>query len=222
MCTWEQAIAQVMALTTPGIAGKPQTRTDVIAYFEARYPGERTLSDGTTRHEWKEKLTDALQTTVVDKNDRPYKRASLARRFQFDARTGQERYKSARVTAKQQEEYKAVGALLPTIKARPPKGGYHVSYSGGVRFSKCEAVDFDVDITGTDAQALAENPELLEDIVMSLYLEDDESGIGFCSLEDGVGREDIEVSANDDDFQEQTREYQEKSAHVYARPFAKR
>lgn len=213
MANWYDDAVQMVKDST----SHPRTRDEVISYFKNKYPGVKMLKTGEKRYEWKEKLTDMLQSTATDSKGQPYKRASIARRFQKDTKTGKDRYESTKPSKKQQTEYKDVGALLP---GKPPKNGYHVSYKGGVRFSECEYVSFELDITGEYAEELAKHPDRLEDIVMRIYLEDEESGIGTCDLEGGPDNE-LTVHPNADDYAIPTRQYKGKSAHKYHKPFFK-
>lgn len=152
------------------------TRDLVIDYFKQEYPGKSVQKNGRVIEEWKGKLVGALEATALDKNGKPYKRASLQRRFE----TGRE---TSKVSAKQKAEYKAVGALLPPI---PPDGGYVVSGTIHIRYSRtCEEREIeDIYITGEAARLFAETADI--QIVINLYNDmdaEDPEGYAPCDSE---------------------------------------
>lgn len=92
------------------------------------------------------------------------KKASIQRQFQYDSRTGQERYKGEKVTASTRERYESLGKELPpvgrklqgdsitiTVKGEQALGEKH---GGGTRDREIE-----VTLTGANAQEFINNPD---------------------------------------------------------------
>lgn len=142
-----------------------QSRSAVIGYYQDTYGAA-----------WKSHAAAAIAGTT-DKKSRSYKSAS--RQFQMNKQTGQERYKSEKMTAATREKYQALGQKLPPIgrKLRDnsitfhikgdqqpgPRGGLTRKREFDVSFSGAAAQDF---ITSPSFEALWEaygvNPELFE------------------------------------------------------------
>ena len=95
---------------------------------------------------------------TTDKSSRAYKSAS--RQFQFDKRTGQERYKSERVTAATRERYETIGKQLPPSSYNP-KGDITITVkgtqSGGTRGGTRDR-SFTATFSGSDAYGFVNNP----------------------------------------------------------------
>ncbi len=131
-----------------------KTRSEVVEYFRETYPGR----DKKGNEAWKPRAAEAL-AGPADKKSTAYK--SAMRQFQFDKRTGQERYKSAKVAPQTKARYEAVGEKLPpdhytpkgdsvtiTIQARQkagPRGGYRER-------------EFTATFKGPDAYKFVNNP----------------------------------------------------------------
>lgn len=72
-------------------------RAEIAEYYQDKY-GQN----------WKSHIVNDLHNLNPNA-----KRASIAREFQYDARKGQERYKSERMTGATKERYQALGKTLP-------------------------------------------------------------------------------------------------------------
>ncbi len=119
-------------------AGTPMaTKADLVAYFKHESP-----------RNWQSKLTEALFPFTTAKNTH-----NLARRFNSGAKGGENRLDRPG-SKKEQQEYKALGEMLPP---KPPEGGYHIEGEVYIKFSdgECEPREVSEDITGEDAEALA-------------------------------------------------------------------
>ena len=155
-----------------------ETREQVINYFKAEYPGEKVLKNGSIRYEWKEQLTSMLEAFTVDAKGKPYKRASIARRFQKDTKTGKDRYESTQPNAKQKAEYKAIGALLPKADGLSVYGKLYIQYS-----QTCEEREIDIVLEGDALKAFLENPSF--ELLVNVYQDDDydtEDGFKPCNM----------------------------------------
>lgn len=90
-------------------------RSDIVEHYQDTYG-----------QDWKTHIVNDIH--ALNPNA---KRASIAREFQYDARKGQERYKSERMTNATKERYQALGKTLPPrgTQATVHFTGY-VYYSG--------------------------------------------------------------------------------------------
>lgn len=130
-------------------------RREIVMWYQQEYGAS-----------WRGKIVDDLQQLFPGA-----KRASLAREFQFDKRTGKERWESTKVTAKTKARYEALGKKLPpkrsiyprsiTITARgtvnPSPSGRAKSRGSGDRRGARNRV-FTVNLQGTDAFDFMQNP----------------------------------------------------------------
>ncbi len=111
----------------------PGTRDEVIARYQEEYPGQRTLKNGQVRYEWKEKIiSDEL---ALNPNA---KRASIARRYQNDTKTGKPRYLSTKPSKAQQAQYKELGETLEPMDYDVPEEGIDITYVGEAMISDNE------------------------------------------------------------------------------------
>ena len=99
-----------------------QSRSAVISYYQDAYGAA-----------WKSHAAAAIAGTT-DKKSRAYKSAS--RQFQMDKRTGQERYKSERVTPATKEKYQALGQELPPIGRSLRKNSITLTVKGDQKAGK--------------------------------------------------------------------------------------
>lgn len=124
------------------------TEQEMINYFQEKYPGKKVQKNGKVIEEWKGKLADAIQPFTKDKNGNPVKRASIMRRFQGGRQSSKRKDQT-------QEEYKALGDLLPM---QPPKNGYLIQGTICLKYSEdCEERYIDIEVTGEAAAALAKS-----------------------------------------------------------------
>lgn len=126
-----------------------ESREAVINYFQNKYPGQKTLKNGSVRYEWKEKIVDAELALNPGT-----KRASLSRRYQKDTRTGKMRFEATQPSKSQQQQYKELSSMI--AKQYRVRGTLCVKYSPGI----CETRKIDISFTGVNAKALGENPDL--------------------------------------------------------------
>lgn len=171
-----------LARLVKNVSRPRETREEVIAYYMARYPGQKTIKDKkkgeSIRYEWKERLTDAIQTLRPESQ-----RKNIARRFQ--ARGGNETpWKGGRVSKAQQEEYKAIGARLPYI---PPEEGVRITGTLCLRYAdnECEDRYFDIQMTGEDFDFFLQSFELQS--IVNVYM--------FCPADYGLGDDPREIPA---------------------------
>lgn len=90
-----------------------KSRSDVVDYFKDTFSGR----DKRGNENWKPQAAMAIAGTT-DKKSTEYKTAM--RQFQFDKRTGQERYLGAKQTHATQARYEAVGRALPPATYKIP------------------------------------------------------------------------------------------------------
>lgn len=159
-----------------------ETRDEVISHYQKEYPGQKTLKNGQVRYDWKDKIVSDELALRPDA-----KRASIARRYQNDKKTGKDRYLSTKPSKSQQEEYKALGETLPPV---PPETiNYTVRVTGEIRISSsCRTVDFEITVgapsdyslQGQNAQDFTEEPNV-EALVLAYWQGDDPGYAGWCS-----------------------------------------
>jgi hypothetical protein len=142
-------------------------RTEIIDYYQDRYGAN-----------WKSHIVDAL-VAITGKS-----RNTVSREFQYDKRTGQERYKSGRVTAATREKYEKLGKTLPPYKVPKNVKGKRarVHFQGSLWFSnKRYAKDFTRTLSIEQTNALLETGafdaiidayEIDPDTVESLQIDD--------------------------------------------------
>lgn len=142
----------------------PETRDEIVAFFEKHYPGQKVDKKGKITEEWKGKLADRLASFTRDKNGQPMSKKNVMRRFQN--RQGK-RWQDTPPSDRQKAEYKALGKTLPPII---PPGGFHVWGKGKIKYSKkCETVKIDEYITGKAAEFLAKTGDV--QVVLNSYNE---------------------------------------------------
>lgn len=180
------------------------TREQIVAYFRELNPGAKVLKSGKIIENWHRPLSEALQPYTQAKGGGPQKVDSIMRRFQ--ARGGKT-WEMIKVGKPQQAEYQALGLSLGWQSLNPPELGYHVTFDGYIRFSSCENKSFEVDITEAMADELAAHCERLIDIMMRVWMNeenDEEASTETCTAErdpdEGVSDPVITVTANSPDF----------------------
>ena len=158
------------------------TRDEVIAHYQQEFPGQKTLKNGQVRYEWKDKIVSDELALHPDA-----KRASIARRYQNDTKTGKPRYLSTKPSKSQQQEYKDLGQTLPPVP--PDDINYTVRVTGEIRISSfCRPVDFTITIgapgayslQGHNAKTFTEKPNVY-DLVQAYWQGDDPGYSGWCS-----------------------------------------
>jgi hypothetical protein len=187
---YENAIEQAEAASRPGFSGK----FEAIQYYQQKYPSQG-------KGGWKQQLVGGLSTITG------MKPKNLEKRFDPQRRANPEKRNA--------KQYQELALLLGLLK--PPPGGYHVHYEGGVQFSDCEEREFDVDITGELAEEVAAHPDRVLDIAMRVYMQqegEDEASAGAC---DEHGAPNITITANSDNYRPPARK-----KHKSATPFMKR
>jgi hypothetical protein len=148
-----------------------ETRDEVIEYFQGEFGDD-----------WKGELSDKLGSVIEDLWGKSMKHANIMRRFQ---NRGGKDWTTTRPSAKQREEYRAVGAELPVM---PPENGYVVDGVLFIRYSQtCERRELPepIYITGEDAELFAQTADV--QIVINLYNEmdaDDPEGYSSCDEPD--------------------------------------
>ncbi len=197
--------ARQQAIDATNHIGKEHpTSEDVISYYKREYPGSKTNKKGVTTYTWQSKLADDLhQVLGIDRD-------SVMRRFQ--SKRG-EALREGKISKKHQDEYELLGGMLPST---PPKNGYHVHYEGGLYFSKCEPISFSRDITGEDADEVAQHPDRIIEIAIMIYMQH-QSGDELPGICDEHGDPEITVTANPDSYRAPT--YKKHKSSV---PFIKR
>jgi hypothetical protein len=164
------------------------TRGQIVAYFRKKFPGIKTQKNGKTIEEWKRPLSEALQPFTKGKKGQQ-EIPSIMRRFQ---NRGKKSWEMTQPSKAQQAEYVELGKSLGWQHLIAPDDGYNVHFDGYVRFSECEPKSFDVDVTGKNAEDLAAHPEYLMEIIMRIWLdEDDDDGVstGVCTVDADHGTE---------------------------------
>jgi hypothetical protein len=150
------------------VSSHRETRAEVIEYFQQEFS-----------EDWKGELSDALNPVIEDLWGKPMKHSNIMRRFQSGRELG------TRVSAKQREEYRSLGAQLPVMA---PENGYVVEGVLFIRYSTiCERRELPAPIyvTGEDAELFAQTADV--QIVINLYNEmdaDDPEGYSSCDEPD--------------------------------------
>lgn len=142
-----------------------ETREDVVDYFQKKYPGTHIDKRGKVTYDWKSELVTALQPFTRGRLGLMQSRASVARRFQ---KRGEQEYHETSPSAKQQEEYRALGATLPGI----PPDAIRISGTICIRYQDdpCEEREVDELFEGDDLDFLLQTVEPMQSIV-NLYME---------------------------------------------------
>jgi len=158
-----------LARLVKNISRPRDTREEVIAYYQARYPGYQKTKNGDLARDskgnpkflWKEKIVEALLNNVTDKKGNPYKRTTLTRRFQ----TGRE--STTKVQPHQQKEYRTLGAKLPYI---PPEEGIGITGQLCMHYADdpCEDRQFDIQMVGEDFDFFLQSYELQS--IVNVYM----------------------------------------------------
>jgi len=152
---------QVHAQSTPVYV---DTKHDLITYYQQTY-----------HYGWQVQLANDL-APYADASPR-----SIQRRFNPDRinRPG---------TAQEQLQYQELAAQIGPVEYEPPEGGYEVTFVGEIAISrKCYPRAFTIYITGDEATAFANNPDIMD--VFTEYFEGEDVAEGFC------GSPDIDVRA---------------------------
>lgn len=181
----EQVIEDIKAASIQ----PPMTKAEMVLYYQKLYPGTGAAG-------WKQHLIKDLLPFTPQTGKNPAK--NLAKRFD-PQRLGNPEPRNA-------AQYKALGAK---IGRKPPKYGYHLEFSGWLRFSNVCAYrgGKTVDITGEWAAQVAADPSLAVRAMLLIYLEEDDQekdideqspSVGFCEEgetgEEGEDVEDPEIS----------------------------
>jgi hypothetical protein len=186
---YDDAVRQVRAESP----AKYQNKAEAVADYQRQFPG---LGKGG----WKQHLIHDLLASRdlppnLDKAEYSRLKKNLSKRFDSGSKGG----KASRLNnpePRNDSEYQALAIVAPD-------GGYHVHYVGGLLFSECELREFDVDITGDDADTIAKYPDKVVQIAIMIYMqlegEDEESIPGPCS-DNGAGEPVVTVTANDIGF----------------------
>jgi hypothetical protein len=207
----EDAIQQVRDVSAPGFSNK----LDAVPYYRHKY-GDKVGKKGWKQHLIQDLLGIRDVRPDIDKEYYQKQYKNLSKRFDSGAKGG-EKPRLDKPELKTAHEYQDLARHLGLIKA--PPNGYHVHFKGGVLFSKCEPVEFDVDVVGELADELAAHPDRLLDIVMRIYLEEEdeeEASASACEL-DSSEENVMLVTANDEEP-----EPRKRKKHKYAKPFMKR
>jgi hypothetical protein len=203
---WMQdAIDQTIAASAPGFDNKAQA----VSYYQGKYGQSKTKSGA---YPWKQHIRKdilAVREVRPDIDKTEYKRQdkNLAKRFDPQRLNNAE--------PKNKKEYQDLSLAIGVRKA--PKGGYHVHYEGGIQWSECKQVSFDVDITGELADEVAAHPDRVVQIAIMIYMqqteeEDEDSIPGPCG-EDGDPV--VTVYANPDNYKTPTRKFHKSSARRF-------
>jgi ribosomal protein L25 (general stress protein Ctc) len=154
-----------------------QTREDVVEYYQEKYPGYKTDKKGNVTYEWKSKLVDDLQGFTTSKSGGLQSRASVARRFQT---RGGKSWEDSSPSAKQREEYAALGEYLP----KKPPSAVQVDGQVCVRYqdNPCEPRNISIILEGDEMKILLEQMDM--QVIINKYmvvdLDDDEPTITEC------------------------------------------
>lgn len=132
------------------------TKHEIVEYYRDTY-GETGKGHGKP---WKQAIVHELALITG------MKPKSLEKRF--EKRLDSPEKKNA-------SQYGALGKRLPPKGYKPPRGGYEVTFSGGILISRtCVHRSFTRRITGTDAVYLTHNPEYAT--IFNAYFEEEEPG----------------------------------------------
>lgn len=150
------------------ISPRPQTRDEVVEWFQKHYTGVKYDKRGKATYEWKSKLVDALEpVTGLSKK-------SLQRRFQD---RGSKRWQDIQPSKEHREQYKELGSML---EPDPPAGGYTVTGAVWILFSStCEkrTLPAPIHLTGEDAREFLRTAD--EQIIIDAYMGDE--GYSSCA-----------------------------------------
>ena len=135
-----------------------ESRDEIVEYFQQKYPGVvKARGKAHAKPLWKEQLASRLSelTGISQKN--------LERRFE---KRGDRRWQDIKPSAKQREQYKELGKLLPPIM---PPGGFHIYGTIYVQYSEdCAEREFDEIIYGGAAEYLVRSGGDIQ-VILNLY-----------------------------------------------------
>jgi hypothetical protein len=138
------------------LQGAIDSKTDPV--FMASRAAVTDYYQDTYGTNWKSHAAAAIAGTT-DKSSRAYKSAS--RQFQMDKRTGQERYKSERVTADTRARYESVGKTLPPVGRKLQGDSITITVTGTQKAGKGKGTrerTINVTLKGANAQDFINNP----------------------------------------------------------------
>ena len=143
---------------------------------------------------WKKNLIDDLLAVNdirpdVDKAEFKRQYKNLSKRFDPQRLSNPEKRNA--------KQYEDLARELKLIQA--PEGGYHVTYKGGILFSKCEYREFEVDITDDLADDVASHPDHIIQYAIMVYMqmegEDTDDIPGPCTEDTGDPTITVEASS---------------------------
>ncbi len=169
------------------------SNTDALHASIQSLPDEHYSSRGEIVEHYQDTFGASWRSHIVDDlvKQTGMSRSNVAREFQYDKRSGQERYKGTRVSAGTAAKYQKLGLTLPAKGKRIPPGGFTVTVKGKVDpspkkkkggRSQPRERDFEYHFSGVDAVEFANNPSLEQ--FFESYGVDGETFAG--SLEDGA------------------------------------